>query len=144
MYGQFFGILVIPPQSVTMYLLGCAVWNILAIRSALILLFTKLNNPSTLPLLISCLLQPPHNFQWPSTANWRETWEGVSSKFLLYERLKGKSSPVSERAACGLDRSVQGGNEGEIQDTSFRILQSGILRILNMNESNIAVVPMLQ
>lgn len=58
MDGKFFGSLLIPRHSVTMYLLGCAVWHVLAIRSAPRLLPAKLNNPSTLPL-ISCLLQPP-------------------------------------------------------------------------------------
>lgn len=52
---------VVPPHSITMYLLGCAVWNVLAISSDPSLLFTELNNPSTLPLLISYLLQPHRN-----------------------------------------------------------------------------------
>lgn len=49
----------------------------------------------------------------PQLLGEKETWDGVCSKILLYERLKGKRCPVSERAACGLDRNVQGGNEGE-------------------------------
>lgn len=132
----------VPPDSVTMYLLGSAIWNVLAIISAPAFSSWSWTTPELCLSLSPLCFSPTHNFHWPSTATWREIQEAASSKFHLYKRLKGKSSPASETHA-DLTEVCEEAMKEKPRTPPFSYSKNGILRFLNMNESNMAVVPLL-